>query len=316
MSAARSWASGYKPWAGRKNHLVVMPDADIEQAVDGLIGAAYGSAGERCMAISVAVLVGGVADEVVGKLAARTQALKVKGGMETDAEMGPVITREALERIKGCIEAGVREGAELVVDGRAFDASGCGRDFSSVERSSTELRRKCAFIKKRSSDRCSPVCGVKDCAEAVQLVNGHEFGNGVACYTRDGRIAREFARRIQVGMVGINVPIPVPMAMAWVRRLEEQSLRRHARLWRGRGPVLHPAEVRHAALAGRHAKRRRVCHPKLAAQDGELFAHQSFRKHCVYFSGCSAAGYRAGRESRPALCRGAALLRRRFRRET
>jgi malonate-semialdehyde dehydrogenase (acetylating) / methylmalonate-semialdehyde dehydrogenase len=197
---------------GAKNHLVVMPDADIAQAVDGLIGAAYGSAGERCMAISVAVLVGDIADEVVKKLAARARALKVKGGMEPDADMGPLVTREALERIKSYIERGVQDGANLVVDGRAFDASRCGQGFFIGGTLFDKVTPAMAIYREEIFGPVLACVRVKDFAEAVQLVNAHEFGNGVACYTRDGSVAREFARRIEIGMVGINVPIPVPMA--------------------------------------------------------------------------------------------------------
>jgi malonate-semialdehyde dehydrogenase (acetylating) / methylmalonate-semialdehyde dehydrogenase len=197
---------------GAKNHMVVMPDADIEQAVNGLIGAAYGSAGERCMAISVAVLVGDLADTIVAKLAARTAGLKLRNGMDPDAEMGPVVTRQALERIESYIAIGVEEGAELVVDGRGLTVPGHAQGFFTggtlFDRVTPDMR-----IYKEEIFGPVLVCvRVKDVADAVQLVNAHAFGNGVACYTRDGHIAREFARRIEVGMVGINVPIPVPMA--------------------------------------------------------------------------------------------------------
>lgn len=159
---------------GAKSHLVVMLDADVGQVVDALIGAAYGSAGERCMAISVAVAVGDVANTLVAQLRERVQALKVGEGHQLDAEMGPVITRMAQQRIEGLIGQGIAEGAQAVVDDRG-------------------LR-------------------VPEIAAAVQLINDHEYGNGVAVYTRDGGIAREFVRHIQVGMVGVNVPLPVPMA--------------------------------------------------------------------------------------------------------
>jgi len=197
---------------GAKNHMVVMPDADIERAVDALLGAGYGSAGERCMAISVAVLVGDAADRIVPRLAERARQLVVKNGMEGDAEMGPVVTKEALQRIEGYIDIGVEEGATLVVDGRGLKVPGHENGFftgaSMFDHVTPEMRiyREEIF---------GPVLGcvrVKDFAQAVQLVNQHEFGNGVACFTRDGNVAREFSRRIQVGMVGINVPIPVPMA--------------------------------------------------------------------------------------------------------
>src|SRR5688572_2938265 len=212
---------------GAKNHLVVMPDADIEQAVDALVGAGYGSAGERCMAISVAVLVGDVADKIVPKLIERTKTLQVLDGENLAAEMGPIVTRAAHERITGYIAQGEKEGAKLLVDGRQFDGSkageGCGDGFwmggTLFDHVTPEMR-----IYKE--EIFGPVLGcvrVKDFAEAVNLVNAHEFGNGVACFTRDGNVAREFSRRIQVGMVGINVPIPVPMAWhgfgGWKRSL-------------------------------------------------------------------------------------------------
>jgi len=208
---------------GAKNHMVVMPDADLDQAVDALVGAAYGSAGERCMAISVAVLVGDVADKIVPKLAERAKALKVKNGMELDAEMGPIVTRQALERIEGYIELGVKEGAELVVDGRGLKVLGHEDGFFT---GGTLFDRVTPGMRIYREEIFGPVLAcvrAQDFAEAVQLVNDHEYGNGVACYTRDGHVAREFARRIQVGMVGINVPIPVPMAWhgfgGWKRSL-------------------------------------------------------------------------------------------------
>jgi malonate-semialdehyde dehydrogenase (acetylating)/methylmalonate-semialdehyde dehydrogenase len=192
--------------------MVVMPDADLDQAVDALIGSAYGSAGERCMAISVAVLVGDVGDRIVPRLAERAKALKVKNGMEGDAEMGPVITRQALERIEGYIATGLQEGAKLVVDGRGFKVPGHEDGFftggSLFDHATPQMR-----IYREEIFGPVLVCvRVPDFAAALQLVNAHEFGNGVACFTGDGNVAREFARRVQVGMVGINVPIPVPMA--------------------------------------------------------------------------------------------------------
>ncbi len=197
---------------GAKNHMVVMPDADIDQAVDGLIGAGYGSAGERCMAISVAVLVGDIGDKIVPKLAERAKALKIKNPMELDAEMGPIVTRQAKERIEGYIDLGVKEGAKLVVDGRGHQVKGLEQGFFTGGTLFDHVKPNMRIYKE---EIFGPVLGcvrVKDLAEAVQLVNEHEFGNGVACYTSDGNVAREFARRVQIGMVGINVPIPVPMA--------------------------------------------------------------------------------------------------------
>lgn len=197
---------------GAKNHMVVMPDADIEQTVDALIGAAYGSAGERCMAISAAVLVGDVADKVVGKLAERAKALKIKNGMELDAEMGPIVTRQALERIEGYIAHGVTEGAKLVVDGRGHKVPGHEQGFFTGGTLFDHVTPQMKIYKEEIFGPVLVCVRVPDFASAVELVNAHEFGNGVACFTRDGNVAREFARRIQVGMVGINVPIPVPMA--------------------------------------------------------------------------------------------------------
>jgi malonate-semialdehyde dehydrogenase (acetylating) / methylmalonate-semialdehyde dehydrogenase len=197
---------------GAKNHLVVMPDADLEQTVDALIGAGYGSAGERCMAISVAVAVGDVADKLVAALAARAKTLKIKNGMELDAEMGPVITREALNRIEGYIATGVTEGATLVVDGRGCKVPGFEGGFFTGGTLFDHVTPAMRIYKEEIFGPVLSVVRVPDFAAAVDLVNAHEFGNGVACFTSDGNVAREFARRIQVGMVGINVPIPVPMA--------------------------------------------------------------------------------------------------------
>ena len=201
---------------GAKNHMVVMPDADIDQVVDALIGAGYGSAGERCMAISVAVLVGDVADKVVPKLLERTKTLKVLNGTNLAAEMGPIVTGAAHARITGYIEQGVAEGAQLLADGRNFDGKAAGEGCESgFWMGGTLFDHVTPDMRIYKEEIFGPVLScvrVDDFAQAVQLINDHEFGNGVSCFTRDGNVAREFARRIQVGMVGINVPIPVPMA--------------------------------------------------------------------------------------------------------
>jgi malonate-semialdehyde dehydrogenase (acetylating)/methylmalonate-semialdehyde dehydrogenase len=197
---------------GAKNHMVVMPDADIDQAVDALIGAAYGSAGERCMAISVAVLVGDIGDKIIPKLAERAQTLKVKNPMALDAEMGPIVTRQALERIEGYIDVGVKEGAKLVVDGRGLKVAGLESGFFTGGTLFDHVTPAMRIYKEEIFGPVLACVRAKDFAEALQLVNDHEFGNGVACFTSDGNVAREFGRRVQVGMVGINVPIPVPMA--------------------------------------------------------------------------------------------------------
>ncbi|MCQ9616099.1 CoA-acylating methylmalonate-semialdehyde dehydrogenase [Paenalcaligenes niemegkensis] len=197
---------------GAKNHLVVMPDADIDQVVDALIGAAYGSAGERCMAISVAVMVGDVAERVLPLLIDRIKTLKIKNGMETDAEMGPIVTREARDRIESYIQTGVDEGATLLTDGRGCSIPGHENGFFTGATLFDHVTPDMKIYKEEIFGPVLSCVRVDNFAQAVELINDHEFGNGVACYTRDGHIAREFSRRIQVGMVGINVPIPVPMA--------------------------------------------------------------------------------------------------------
>ena len=197
---------------GAKNHMVVMPDADLEQAVDALIGSAYGSAGERCMAISVAVLVGDIAERIVPLLAQRARALKIKDGMALDAEMGPIVTREARDRIVGMIGVGVEEGATLVVDGRGLKVAGLEGGFFTGGTLFDHVTPQMRIYKEEIFGPVLACVRVADFAAALQLVNEHEYGNGVACFTSDGGVAREFARRVQVGMVGINVPIPVPMA--------------------------------------------------------------------------------------------------------
>jgi malonate-semialdehyde dehydrogenase (acetylating)/methylmalonate-semialdehyde dehydrogenase len=200
-----------------------MPDADIDQAVDGLIGAGYGSAGERCMAISVAVLVGDVADKIIPKLAERAKALKVKDPMAADAEMGPIVTKQALERIEGYIDLGVKEGAKLVVDGRSCKVPGLEGGFFTGGTLFDQVTPSMRIYKEEIFGPVLACVRAKDLAEALKLVNDHEFGNGCAVFTSDGGVAREFARRVQIGMVGVNVPIPVPMAWqgfgGWKRSL-------------------------------------------------------------------------------------------------
>jgi malonate-semialdehyde dehydrogenase (acetylating)/methylmalonate-semialdehyde dehydrogenase len=197
---------------GAKNHMVVMPDADIEQAVDALVGAAYGSAGERCMAISVAVLVGDVADKIIAKVGERAKQLKIKDGMNLDAEMGPIITKEALTRIENYIDIGVKEGAKLVVDGRNLKVKDHENGFFTGGTLFDHVTPEMRIYKEEIFGPVLSCVRVPDLKAAIDLINAHEYGNGVACFTSDGNVAREFSRRIDVGMVGINVPIPVPMA--------------------------------------------------------------------------------------------------------
>ena len=208
---------------GAKNHMVVMPDADIGQAVDALIGSAYGSAGERCMAISVAVLVGEVGDRIVPLLAERARALKIKNGMALDAEMGPIVTREARDRIENYIGIGVEEGATLVVDGRGCTVPGFEGGFFTGGTLFDHATPQMRIYKEEIFGPVLVCVRAKDFAEALQLVNDHEYGNGVACFTSDGGLPPPPPPRVQVGMVGINVPIPVPMAWhgfgGWKRSL-------------------------------------------------------------------------------------------------
>lgn len=208
---------------GAKNHMVVMPDASLDTTIDGLIGAAYGSAGERCMAISVAVLVGDIADKIVPRLAERAKQLKIANGMEPGAEMGPVITAAAKQRIEGYIAAGVEQGATLVVDGRNTKVAGHENGFFVGGTLFDHVTPEMTIYKEEIFGPVLVCVRVKSLEEAMKLINDHEFGNGVSCYTSDGHVAREFARNIQVGMVGINVPIPVPMAWhgfgGWKRSL-------------------------------------------------------------------------------------------------
>jgi malonate-semialdehyde dehydrogenase (acetylating)/methylmalonate-semialdehyde dehydrogenase len=208
---------------GAKNHLVVMPDCDLDGAVNGLMGAAYGSAGERCMAQSVAVAVGDVGDELVSRLSKKAEALKIGPGMDKSSEMGPLVTKEHLEKVKGYVDLGVKEGAKLVLDGRNLKLQGYENGFyiggCLFDHVTTDMR----IYKEEIFGPVLSVVRVKTFEEATKMINEHEYGNGVSIYTRDGDAGRTFASKIQVGMVGINVPIPVPMAFhsfgGWKRSL-------------------------------------------------------------------------------------------------
>jgi malonate-semialdehyde dehydrogenase (acetylating)/methylmalonate-semialdehyde dehydrogenase len=208
---------------GAKNHLVVMPDADLEQAVDALTGAAYGSAGERCMAISVAVAVGDIADELVKRLAERARALRISAGTDETAEMGPLVTGQHLQKVTGYVGKGVAEGAKLVVDGRGLKVKGHEKGFFLGGCLFDHVRAEMSIYREEIFGPVLGVIRVPDFESAVTLINDHEYGNGVSLFTRDGDCAREFAMRVQIGMVGINVPIPVPMAFhsfgGWKRSL-------------------------------------------------------------------------------------------------
>ena len=208
---------------GAKNHAVIMPDCDLDQAVNGLMGAAYGSAGERCMAQSVAVAVGGIGDKLVENLTKKVEALKVGSGMDKKSEMGPLITKEHLEKVKGYVDIGVKEGAELVVDGRNLKLQGYESGHYIGGCLFDHVKKDMRIYKEEIFGPVLSVVRAKDFEEALKLVNDHEFGNGVAIFTRDGDVGRTFASKVQVGMVGINIPIPVPMAFhsfgGWKRSL-------------------------------------------------------------------------------------------------
>lgn len=200
-------------FAGAKNHMIIMPDADIDMAADALIGAGYGSAGERCMAISVAVPVGEqTANALMERLIPRVESLKVGPSTDPDADFGPVVTAEALARIKNYVQVGIDEGAELKVDGREFVMQGYEEGFYMGGCLFDHVTHDMRIYKEEIFGPVLSVVRAPDYEEALRLANDHEYGNGVAIYTRDGDAARNFASRVQVGMVGINVPIPVPLA--------------------------------------------------------------------------------------------------------
>jgi malonate-semialdehyde dehydrogenase (acetylating)/methylmalonate-semialdehyde dehydrogenase len=198
---------------GAKNHMIVMPDADLDQAVDALMGAAYGSAGERCMAISVAVPIGDkTADALIAKLEPKVRALKIGPGTDPEAEMGPLVTKQHFDKVRGYIDTGVNEGAKLVVDGRGFKMQGFENGYFVGGTLFDHVTTDMTIYKEEIFGPVLAVARAPDYKTAARMINEHEFGNGTAIFTRDGDAAREFAHQIQVGMVGINVPIPVPMA--------------------------------------------------------------------------------------------------------
>jgi malonate-semialdehyde dehydrogenase (acetylating) / methylmalonate-semialdehyde dehydrogenase len=198
---------------GAKNHMIIMPDADMDQAVDALMGAAYGSAGERCMAISVAVAVGDkTADTLLSKLEPKVRALKIGPGTDPDADMGPLVTKQHFDKVKGYIDQGAKEGAKLVVDGRGYKLQGYEKGYFLGGTIFDNVTTDMTIYKEEIFGPVLSMVRAKSYDEAADMINKHEYGNGTAIFTRDGDAAREFAQSIQVGMVGINVPIPVPMA--------------------------------------------------------------------------------------------------------
>ncbi len=208
---------------GAKNHMVVMPDADTGNVASALIGAAYGSAGERCMAISVAVAVGDAGDRLVEELRRQVAGLKVAAGIEPGADMGPLVTREHLERVLGYVDLGVQEGAKLIVDGRGRKVAGHEQGYFMGPCLFDHVRPEMRIYREEIFGPVLCVVRVPDLAAATNLVNSHEFGNGTAIFTASGEAARAFTHAVQAGMVGVNVPIPVPMAFhsfgGWKRSL-------------------------------------------------------------------------------------------------
>jgi malonate-semialdehyde dehydrogenase (acetylating)/methylmalonate-semialdehyde dehydrogenase len=198
---------------GAKNHMIVLPDADMDLAADALMGAGYGSAGERCMAVSVAVPVGDEAAEaLLERLRPRVEALKVGPSTDPDSEMGPLVTKEHLDKVRGYVDLGIEEGADLVVDGRDFKAQGYEDGFFLGGCMFDKVTPDMRIYKEEIFGPVLSMVRAPNFDEALRLPNEHEFGNGVAIFTRDGDAAREFAYNAEIGMVGINVPIPVPVA--------------------------------------------------------------------------------------------------------
>ncbi|RYC31458.1 CoA-acylating methylmalonate-semialdehyde dehydrogenase [Lichenibacterium minor] len=200
-------------FGGAKNHMVIMPDADMDKTVDALIGAGYGSAGQRCMAISVAVPVGaGTADKLMEKLVPRVEALKIGPSTDASADYGPMITQAAVDKARMYIESGIAEGATLAVDGRGFKMQGYEKGFYLGSCLFDNVTEDMRIYKEEIFAPVLSVLRAKSYDEALRLCNDHEYGNGVAIFTRDGDAARDFVSKVQVGMVGVNVPIPTPLA--------------------------------------------------------------------------------------------------------
>ncbi|MBN9305022.1 MAG: methylmalonate-semialdehyde dehydrogenase (acylating) [Devosia sp. 67-54] len=198
---------------GAKNHMIIMPDADMEQAADALMGAGFGSAGERCMAVSVAVPVGDkTADTLIEKLKPRVEALRIGPSTDKDAQMGPIVSKAQRDKIAGYIDSGVAEGARLVVDGRGFKLQGYENGFFIGGTLFDDVKPNMKIYREEIFGPVLSVVRAQSYGDAVELIHNTEYANGTAIFTRDGDAAREFADHIEVGMVGINVPIPVPVA--------------------------------------------------------------------------------------------------------
>ena len=209
---------------GAKNHCVIMPDCDLDQAVNGLMGAAFGSAGERCMAQSVAVAVGNIGNDLVKNLAKKVETLKIGPGMDKKSEMGPLVTKEHLSKVKNYVDLGVKEGADLIVDGRDLKLQGYEKGYYIGGCLFDNVKKDMRIYKEEIFGPVLSIVRVKkNFSEALNLVNDHEFGNGASIFTRDGNTGRSFSSNAKIGMIGINIPIPVPMAFhsfgGWKRSL-------------------------------------------------------------------------------------------------
>lgn len=208
---------------GAKNHLVVMPDADLDQVADALIGAGYGSAGERCMAISVAVTVGNIGDALVTKLQEKVKTITIDQGLNEQADMGPLVTPQHFAKVKEYVDLGVTEGAKLVIDGRGYQHAGHEKGFFLAPCLFDHVTANMRIYQEEIFGPVLAIVRTDSFEQALQLVNDHEFGNGTAIFTRDGEVGREFTNRVQAGMVGVNVAIPVPIAFhsfgGWKRSL-------------------------------------------------------------------------------------------------
>ncbi len=249
-------------FGGAKNHMIVMPDADMDQAVDALVGAGYGSAGERCMAVSVAVPVGQkTADMLVDKLIPRVESLKIGPSTSGDADFGPLVTAAHLKKVKDYVALGIEEGAKLKVDGRNFKMQGYESGFYMGGCLFDEVKPSMRIYKEEIFGPVLSVVRAKTYDEGLALASNHEYGNGVAIFTRDGDAARDFAARVNVGMVGVNVPIPVPLAYytfgGW-KRSGFGDLNQHGPEL---GALLHQDQDRHLALAVGREGGRGVRHP-------------------------------------------------------
>ena len=249
-------------FAGAKNHMVVMPDADMDQAVDALIGAGYGSAGERCMAISVAVPVGQeTADELIRRLIPRVESLKIGPSTDATADFGPLVTKAALDKVRGYVDLGVKEGAKLVVDGRGFKMQGYENGFYLGGCLFDHVTKDMRIYKEEIFGPVLSVVRAHDYSEALGLCNDHEYGNGVAIFTRDGDAARDFASQGQGRHGRRQRADPGAGRLLHLRRLEALGLRRPQPARAGFDPLLHPHQDGDRPLAVGHQGRRELRHP-------------------------------------------------------